>query len=47
MKCVIINPERLQQASTNLAKTFSQIYNTDADFRERIRQDLIKKGVIK
>lgn len=47
MKCVIVNPERLPQASANLAKTFSQIYNTDPDFRERVRQDLIKRGFIK
>lgn len=47
MKCVIVNPERLPQASTNLAKAFFDLYNNNPDFRERIRQDLIKRGVIK
>lgn len=47
MKCIITNPERLSQASTNLSKAFSNLYNNSPDFRERVRQDLIKRGVIK
>lgn len=47
MKAIIVNPERLPQASINLAKAFSDLYNNDPDFRERVRQDLIREGVIK
>jgi hypothetical protein len=47
MKCIIVNPEQLSHASTNLAKTFSNLYNNNSDFRKRIKQDLIKRGVIK
>jgi|GEM_PF-1885547 len=47
MKCVITNPERLPQASTNLSKAFSDLYNNSPDFRERVRQNLIKRGAIK
>lgn len=47
MKCIITNPERLPQASINLAKAFSDLYNNSPDFRKRVKQDLIKRGAIK
>lgn len=47
MKCVIVNPERIPAAGEAIAKDFSNSINNDPAFRQRVIQDLIKRGFIK
>lgn len=43
MEVVIVNPERLEQASINMTKGFCHLINTDPEFRKQIEKDIQKK----
>lgn len=43
MEVVIVNPERLKQASINMTKGFCRLINTDSEFRKQIELDIKKK----
>lgn len=43
MEVVIVNPERLEQASINMTKGFCRLINTDPVFRKQIELDIKRK----
>lgn len=50
MNVVIVNPERLEQASINMTKGFYHLINTDPEFRRQIELGIkrrIESGELK
>lgn len=47
---IIVNPERMEQASKNMTKAFCHLINTDPEFRKQIEKGIkrrIESGELK